>query len=69
MPGFKANQASVTLLTRFLCLSRALVNAHQSFIFVIHNVVGYLLMLAVMIYNVHLLLAVVFGTMLGKWPL
>lgn len=44
---------------------RALVNAHQSFIFIVHNVVGYMLMLAVMIYNVHLLLAVVFGTMLG----
>ncbi|CAB3221551.1 unnamed protein product [Arctia plantaginis] len=44
---------------------RALVNTHQSFVFLIHNVVGYLLMLAVMVYNVHLLLAVVFGMMLG----
>ncbi|KAJ0180889.1 hypothetical protein K1T71_002974 [Dendrolimus kikuchii] len=44
---------------------RALVNAHQSGVFIVHNVVGYLLMLAVMVYNVHLLLAVVFGMMLG----
>ncbi|XP_037302292.1 uncharacterized protein LOC119188570 [Manduca sexta] len=44
---------------------RTLVNAHQSAVFVVHNVVGYLLMLAVMVYNVHLLLAVVFGMMLG----
>lgn len=44
---------------------RALVNVHQSAVFIIHNVVGYLLMLAVMVYNVHLLLAVVFGMMLG----
>ncbi|XP_004928681.1 uncharacterized protein LOC101736188 isoform X2 [Bombyx mori] len=44
---------------------RALVNAHQSVVFLAHNVVGYLLMLAVMVYNVHLLLAVVFGMMLG----
>ncbi|XP_075989845.1 uncharacterized protein LOC142985506 isoform X2 [Anticarsia gemmatalis] len=44
---------------------RALVNTHQSMVFLVHNVVGYLLMLAVMVYNVHLLLAVVFGMMLG----
>ncbi|XP_053601932.1 uncharacterized protein LOC128670356 [Plodia interpunctella] len=44
---------------------RALVNLHQSAVFVTHNVVGYLLMLAVMIYNVHLILAVVFGMMVG----
>lgn len=44
---------------------RALVNTHQSVVFLVHNVVGYLLMLAVMVYNVHLLLAVVFGMMLG----
>ncbi|XP_069354100.1 uncharacterized protein [Maniola hyperantus] len=44
---------------------RTLVNGHQTLVFIIHNVVGYLLMLAVMIYNVHLLLAVVFGMMLG----
>ncbi|KAM3957069.1 uncharacterized protein ACR2FA_008998 [Aphomia sociella] len=44
---------------------RTLVNSHQSLVFVVHNIVGYLLMLAVMVYNVHLLLAVVFGMMLG----
>lgn len=44
---------------------RLLVNCHQSCVFLAHNVVGYLLMLAVMVYNVHLLLAVVFGMMLG----
>ncbi|CAG9783334.1 unnamed protein product [Diatraea saccharalis] len=44
---------------------RLLVNGHQSTVFLAHNVVGYLLMLAVMVYNVHLLLAVVFGMMLG----
>ncbi|XP_059056545.1 uncharacterized protein LOC131850350 isoform X1 [Achroia grisella] len=44
---------------------RTLVNSHQSLVFLAHNVVGYLLMLAVMLYNVHLLLAVVFGMMLG----
>ncbi|CAH0699367.1 unnamed protein product [Spodoptera exigua] len=44
---------------------RALVNTYQSVVFLVHNVVGYLLMLAVMVYNVHLLLAVVFGMMLG----
>ncbi|XP_032512453.2 uncharacterized protein LOC116766643 isoform X2 [Danaus plexippus] len=44
---------------------RTLVNGHQTLVFVVHNVVGYLLMLAVMIYNVHLMLAVVFGMMLG----
>ncbi|XP_049887994.1 uncharacterized protein LOC126382234 isoform X2 [Pectinophora gossypiella] len=50
---------------RNLLCDRMLVNTHQSLIFLIHNVVGYLLMLAVMVYNVHLLLAVVFGMMLG----
>ncbi|XP_013197611.2 uncharacterized protein LOC106140553 isoform X1 [Amyelois transitella] len=44
---------------------RALVNFYQSAVFVTHNVVGYLLMLAVMIYNIHLILAVVFGMMVG----
>ncbi|XP_046975908.1 uncharacterized protein LOC124541998 [Vanessa cardui] len=44
---------------------RTLVNTHQTTVFVLHNVVGYLLMLTVMIYNVHLILAVVFGMMLG----
>ncbi|CAH2267676.1 uncharacterized protein LOC120623314 [Pararge aegeria] len=44
---------------------RTLVNGHQTLVFVVHNVVGYLLMLAVMLYNVHLILAVVFGMMLG----
>ncbi|XP_059056546.1 uncharacterized protein LOC131850350 isoform X2 [Achroia grisella] len=44
---------------------RTLVNSHQSLVFLAHNVVGYLLMLAVMLYNVHLLLAVVFGMMLA----
>ncbi|KAL4719059.1 hypothetical protein ACJJTC_015398 [Scirpophaga incertulas] len=44
---------------------RILVNSHQSSVFLAHNVVGYLLMLAVMVYNVHLMLAVVFGMMLG----
>ena len=42
-------------------------NTHQSLVFLVHNVVGYLLMLAVMVYNVHLLLAVVFGMMLGMY--
>ncbi|XP_050663702.1 uncharacterized protein LOC126964551 isoform X2 [Leptidea sinapis] len=44
---------------------RTMVNAHQTLVFVAHNVVGYLLMLVVMVYNVHLILAVVFGMMLG----
>ncbi|XP_072935351.1 uncharacterized protein [Epargyreus clarus] len=44
---------------------KALVNAHQSLVFVAHNTVGYLLMLAVMLYNAQLLLAVVLGMMLG----
>ncbi|KAL0850604.1 hypothetical protein ABMA28_012364 [Loxostege sticticalis] len=44
---------------------RVLVNSHQTLFFMLHNIVGYLLMLAVMVYNVHLLLAVVFGMMLG----
>ncbi|CAG9575405.1 unnamed protein product [Danaus chrysippus] len=50
---------------RNLLCERTLVNGHQTLVFVVHNVVGYLLMLAVMIYNVHLMLAVVFGMMLG----
>ncbi|CAH0722154.1 unnamed protein product, partial [Brenthis ino] len=44
---------------------RTWVNTYQTLVFMVHNVVGYLLMLAVMVYNVHLLLAVVFGMMLG----
>lgn len=44
---------------------RTLVNTHQTTVFMVHNIVGYLLMLTVMLYNVHLLLAVVFGMMLG----
>ncbi|XP_023950200.2 uncharacterized protein LOC112054593 [Bicyclus anynana] len=44
---------------------RTLVNGQQTLVFVAHNVVGYLLMLAVMLYNVQLILAVVFGMMLG----
>ncbi|XP_063633474.1 uncharacterized protein LOC134804371 isoform X2 [Cydia splendana] len=45
--------------------TRMLINTHQTLVFVLHNVVGYLLMLAVMVYNVELLLAVVLGMMLG----
>ncbi|XP_022113135.1 uncharacterized protein LOC110991886 isoform X1 [Pieris rapae] len=44
---------------------RTLVNLHQTAIFLVHNVVGYLLMLVVMVYNVQLILAVVLGMMLG----
>ncbi|CAK1548039.1 unnamed protein product [Leptosia nina] len=44
---------------------RTLVNLHQTSVFLVHNVVGYLLMLVVMVYNVQLLLAVVLGMMLG----
>ncbi|CAG4927541.1 unnamed protein product [Colias eurytheme] len=44
---------------------RTLVNLHQTTVFLVHNIVGYLLMLVVMVYNVHLMLAVVFGMMLG----
>lgn len=44
---------------------RTLVNTHQTFVFMVHNIVGYLLMLAVMVYNVQLMLAVVLGMMLG----
>ncbi|XP_063373739.1 uncharacterized protein LOC134661538 [Cydia amplana] len=45
--------------------TRMLVNSHQTFVFAAHNIVGYLLMLAVMIYNVELMLAVVLGMMTG----
>ncbi|XP_041973864.1 uncharacterized protein LOC121729413 isoform X2 [Aricia agestis] len=44
---------------------RTLVNTHQTAVFTLHNAVGYLLMLCVMLYNVHLILAVVLGMMLG----
>ncbi|GBP08223.1 High affinity copper uptake protein 1 [Eumeta japonica] len=44
---------------------RLLVTFHQTVLFIIHNTVGYLLMLVVMLYNVYLILAVVFGMTLG----
>ncbi|XP_047037787.1 uncharacterized protein LOC110374636 [Helicoverpa armigera] len=61
-----SRNASTGQVSRWASLRvRALVNTHQSIVFLLHNIVGYLLMLAVMVYNVHLLLAVVFGMMLG----
>ncbi|XP_026323763.1 uncharacterized protein LOC113233032 isoform X2 [Hyposmocoma kahamanoa] len=65
-----SRNASSGQVSRWASLKvRVLVNTHQSLMFVVHNVVGYLLMLAVMVYNVHLLLAVVFGMMLGYFLL
>ncbi|XP_068628501.1 uncharacterized protein [Battus philenor] len=61
-----SRNASTGQVSRWASLRvRMAVTMHQSVVFLLHNVVGYLLMLAVMIYNVHLLLAVVFGMMLG----
>ncbi|CAH2068180.1 unnamed protein product, partial [Iphiclides podalirius] len=61
-----SRNASTGPVSRWAALRvRMAVTTHQSLVFLIHNVVGYLLMLAVMVYNVHLLLAVVFGMMLG----
>ncbi|CAH2989755.1 unnamed protein product [Chilo suppressalis] len=64
-PTTSRNASSVATSRWSSLRVRLLVNGHQSTVFLAHNVVGYLLMLAVMVYNVHLLLAVVFGMMLG----
>ncbi|KPJ14325.1 hypothetical protein RR48_02296 [Papilio machaon] len=61
-----SRNASTGQVSRWASLRvRVAVTLQQSVVFVLHNTVGYLLMLAVMVYNVHLLLAVVFGMMLG----
>ncbi|KAJ2946721.1 hypothetical protein O0L34_g12777 [Tuta absoluta] len=66
MEATTSRNASAGVMNRWSSLRvRMLVNFHQSFVFLLHNIVGYLLMLAVMIYNVHLLVAVVLGMMLG----
>ncbi|CAG5035044.1 unnamed protein product [Parnassius apollo] len=66
MEATTSRNASTGQVSRWASLKvRMAVTAHQSLVFLVHNVVGYLLMLAVMVYNVHLLLAVVFGMMLG----
>ncbi|XP_013144596.1 PREDICTED: uncharacterized protein LOC106108065 isoform X1 [Papilio polytes] len=61
-----SRNASTGQVSRWASLRvRVAVTLQQSAVFILHNTVGYLLMLAVMLYNVHLLLAVVFGMMLG----
>lgn len=66
-PSTSHNNSTTEVNRWALVRTRILVNTHQSTVFLIHNTVGYLLMLAVMLYNVYLVIVVILGLMLGHY--